>query len=286
MRLCWCVSLLFLATLILVGCKRQEVPPVARVVASDAYRAHFGDPPSVPEGICHALVGYYPLVEDPSRLRPVPHFTFAAQGRPQLVLRQVMLGPEAFGLEDVLINPFPEKAVLREVTVSDGLAVAHFSPELMQVRADLQQAMLASIGHTLLQFEEIKRVRVMVAGQVPPLFPEGDLSLEGTEVVDPGPPVLLQALLHEDADAPPGEMVIFFDRPVQVRNFQMEFPEGEPVRGEYFTSVFDMAVVIHPADPYRIGMDDKVFLDWHVVDDKGREAQGRDYWPLALLSHD
>ncbi|KIH77345.1 Sporulation and spore germination [Geoalkalibacter ferrihydriticus] len=268
-----------------LGCQRQEAP-TARVVASEAYRAHFGEPPTVAEGVCYALVGFYPLAEDPTKLRPVPHFTFATQGRPQMVLGQVMHGPEAFGMETSLLNPFPEEAVLREVAVSDGLAIAHFSAELMQMRSDLQQAMLASIGQTLLQFEEIERVRVMVAGQVPALLPEGDISLAGTEVVDPGPPIVLQALLHEDSDAIPGEMLVFFDRPVEVKAFQMEYPRGEPVRGDYFTSVFDMAVVVHPVEPGHIRAGDEVYLSWQIVDGKGREAQGEGFWPLALLSHD
>ncbi|WP_429885445.1 GerMN domain-containing protein [Geoalkalibacter halelectricus] len=279
-------TVILLGTLVLFGCRQQQEPPTARVVASEAYRSYFGEPPTVAEGVCYALVGFYPLADDPTQFRPVPHFTFATQGRPQMLLQQVMFGPEAFGMDDFLINPFPENASLREVSVSDGLATAYFSPELMQVRSDLQQAMLAAIGHTLLQFEEIERVQVMVGGQIPPLFPEGDISLQGTEVVDPGPPVLLQALLHEDSDAIPGEMLVFFDRPVEVRSFVMEFPQGEAVQGDYFTSVFDMAVVVHPADPGRIRPGDEVYLSWNIVDGKGRESWGDGLWPLALLSHD
>lgn len=283
----WMLGLLWMP--LLLGCQEQDKAPAhssGRVEASSAYRAYFGDPPTVAEGTCFALVGFYPLAEDPTRVMPVPHFTFAEANRPQLLMGQVLQGGEPLGMERLFINPFPAGTRLDSLALSAGEAVADFSAELLRVRPEMQQGLLASIGQTLLQFDEIQRVRVTVEGRPLPFAPSEWLQADEAAVVEPGPPGLLQALLHDDEDAVPGEILVFFDRPVEVRSFRLEFPQGQPVKGEYFTSVFDMAVVLHPADPEGIAVGKEVFIAWKIVDGKGREGSGEGAWPLGHLSHD
>lgn len=285
---------LLVFSLMVLGCqKKQEEPlpesqtPSGRVEATSAYRAYFGEPPTIPEGICFAVAGFYPLKDHPGKVMPVPHFTFAVTDRPQLVLEQVMMGGEPLGLEHLFVNPFPPGSIINSFTLSEGLAAVDFSSKILDVTPEQQPALLASLAHTLLQFDEVEHIKVTAEGQLLPYASElGFSSADPAVVMEPHPPALLQAFLHEDEDAIPGEMVIFFDRPVTLKAFSLEFPQAEAVRGEYFTSVFDMAVVIHPEDPGRIRVGDEVFISWHIVDGRGREARGDGFYPLGHLSHD
>lgn len=286
--------LLLVLSLMVLGCQKKQderhPEPQAssgRVEATSAYRAYFGEPPTVPEGVCFAVAGFYPLKDQPGKLMPVPHFTFALTERPRLVLEQVMMGGEPLGMEHLFVNPFPQGIVINSFSLSEGLSSVDFSREILDVASDQQPVLLASLAHTLLQFDEIERIRVTADGQPLPFASDRDLSsVDPALVMEPHPPALLQAFLHDDEDAIPGEMLIFFDRPVTIKAFSLEFPQAEAVRGDYFTSVFDMAVVIHPEDPGRIRVGDEVFISWHVVDGRGREARGEEFYPLGHLSHD
>jgi germination protein M len=277
-------------SLLVSGCQRKQEEPQAvggRVEATTAYRTYFGDPPTVPEGICFAVAGFYPLLNSPDKVMPVPHFTFALTDRPQLVMEQVMLGGEPLGMETAFVNPFPVGTHLRDLRVSDGVAIVDFSRDILEVPVELQPGLLASTAHTLVQFAEIERVLITAEGQPLPFAPTQEPMLaDRAVVVEPGPPTLLQAFLHEDDDAIPGEMLVFFDRPVRLVSFSLEYPQGEPVKGDYFTSVFDMAVVIHPEDPNITQVGDEVFVSWQIVDGRGREGRGEGFWPLGHLYHD
>lgn len=286
--------LLLVLSLVLLGCQKKQdelkdEPQTrsGRVEATSAYRAYFGEPPTVPEGLCFAVVGFYALQDQPGQLMPVPHFTFALTDRPRLVLEQVMMGGEPLGMEHLFVNPFPQGSLINSFALNENLASVDFSREILDVAPELQPALLASLAHTLLQFDEIEKLRVTANGQPLPYAPDqGLLSADPALVMEPHPPSLLQAFLHDDEDAIPGEMLIFFDRPVTIKAFSLEFPQAKAVCGDYFTSVFDMAVVVHPEDAGRIRVGDEVFISWHVVDGRGREARGEAFFPLGHLSHD
>jgi hypothetical protein len=274
----------------LLGCQRQQAVDAGsggEVEASVAYRTWFGEPPAVSEGTAWAVAGFFPLAAEPGRVMPVPLFLFTAHNQPQLLLGKVLQGGAYLSLPQLAASPFPPGTTVRALTVSDGLAVADFSSELLQI-ADpvMQRGALAAIGHTLVQFTDIQRVQVTVEGEPLPSAPPGELPVDSAVVVEPGPPALLQALLHDDDDAVPGEVVVFFNRPMRLKSFRMEYPRGQQVAGQYFTSVFDMAVILHPQEPGRMQVGSEVFIDWQVVDMLGRESGGQDVLSLGLLSHD
>lgn len=54
----------------------QAAPAKAagNVEATRARRTHCGEPPSVAEGSCYALVGYYPFAAAPGKVSPFPLF--------------------------------------------------------------------------------------------------------------------------------------------------------------------------------------------------------------------
>jgi hypothetical protein len=285
--------ILIIAILLLAGsagCQRQQAVDGAsggKVEASTAYRTWYGEPPTVTEGTAWAFAGFFPLAEDPGKVMPVPLFLFTAQNQPQLLLGKVLQGGAYLGLPQLAADVIPPGAAVRAVTVKDGEAVVDFSNELLQVTDPLrQQGILAAIGHTLVQFPDIERVRTTVDGQPLPFAPSGTLPIDAAALSDPGPPDILQALLHEDADAVPGEVVVFFNRPVQMKSFRLEYPRGQQAPGQYFTSVFDMAVILHPQTPDLMQVGSEVFIEWQVVDSLGREGSGQTSLILGHLSHD
>jgi hypothetical protein len=283
--------LIVLLTMLLLvsGCQRQADKAAAggQVKASDVYRSWFGEPPAVSEGTAWAVTGFFPLAAQADRVMPVPLFLFTPDNQPQLLLGKVMQGGAYLSLPQLASNPFPTGTVLRAVTVHEGLATADFSSELLQISDPVvQQGVLAAIGHTLVQFADIERVQVTVEGQPLPFVSPGQLPVDSAAVVEPGPPALLQALLHEDDDAVPGEVVVFFNRPMRLKSFRLEFPRGEQVAGQYFTSVFDMAIILHPDDPNRMQVGSEVFINWQVTDMLGREGGGQSSLFLGRMAHD
>jgi hypothetical protein len=283
------VSLALLLLLGLTGCQRQQTvdgETGGKVQASEAYRHWFGQPPAVAEGTAWALVGFFPLTAQPEKVMPVPLFLFTAHNQPQLLLGKLLQGGSYLHLPQLAEHPFPAGTSVRGVTVVDGLAVADFSGELSQLTDPAQQqGALAAIGHTLLQLATIERVRVTSEGE-PLAFAPDELSVAAANIVDPGPPALLQALRHEDADAVPGEVVVFFNRPVRLKSFRLEYPPGQKVAGQYFTSVFDMAIILHPDDTERMRVGSEVLIAWQVADMLGRENADQTTLPLGLLSHE
>jgi hypothetical protein len=280
--------LTLLAFLLVSGCQRQQPDnesAAGQVKASDAYLSWFGEPPAVSTGTAWALVGFFPLAAQADQVLPVPLFLFTPDHQPQLLLGKIMQGGTSLGLSQLAARPFPPGTALRPLIVKHRLAIEDFSKELFQpVDPAVHRGLLAAIAHTLVQFVDIQRVQVTVEGQ--PLPGRGDLPVERTAVVEPGPPALLQALVHEDADAVPGEVVVFLNRPVRLKSFRLEFPPGEQVPGQYFTSVFDMAVILHPQEPDRMQVGKEVFIGWHVVDMLGREGSGQSRLTLGRLAHD
>ena len=78
---------------------------------------------------------------------------------------------------------------------------------------------------------------------------------------------------------------VYFDRPVDVKDFSLADQNGKPFAGEIFHSVFDMAAVLKPKDPslFTAGMPIKV--RWKVADKKGRSAEGEKILPLEIKEH-
>lgn len=277
--------LCLLGLLLIPGCQETaETPAVApaRVFANPAYLEHFGQPPQPRRGIAYARVGYLPLREQPERVRPFPLFLFSDENQlsqvlQRLVGRELLLDPQG-----PMFHPFPPELTLQVGTPQQGALTL----ELGNVAAPegLLPAARALI-ETACQFPGVERVVILVAGEPLPGQPREGLAAEPTSIVAPGEPhPLMIAGMWEPGEAEPEEILFNFDRPVKVNRFVLNGSDGKPLAGEYFTSVFDMAVVFHPAGP---GLVEGSLLEaeWSVTDALGRSASGRSRYPLLRFEH-
>ncbi|NIQ98366.1 MAG: hypothetical protein GWO11_07980, partial [Desulfuromonadales bacterium] len=55
--------------------------------------------------------------------------------------------------------------------------------------------------------------------------------------------------------------------------------------GDYYQSVFNMSVIIHPENPGRIREGMTLRAHWNVVDDLGRRGQGTEEFTLQRHEH-
>jgi hypothetical protein len=83
----------------------------------------------------------------------------------------------------------------------------------------------------------------------------------------------------------PEEILIGFDRSVTVETFRLLDGSRQPVKGEYYRSVFDMAVVIHPESPHDFTEGMILHAEWEVVDPLGRRGKGAGDFVLVRQDH-
>lgn len=291
------ICLVFLlATLLLPlsGCERREVsPPVASaptssgsIEASSAYLRFFGTPPSVAEGSCFALVGYYPLVGKPGKVVPFPLFMFNRENRMQVVVEQLLKWGEGWDMGGTARNPFPPGTELYSLTREDDLVRVELSPSVLgETGAQEKRLILAVLGHTLAQFEGVRRVMIVAGGKLLPFQAERGFIPDPEAVLPPGEPTVLSVVgVWEEGRQEPQEVSVFFDRPVTVQQVELS-SDGRRLEGEYFRSVFDMAVVVRPqaVGEYREGM--PVQVEWEVNDPLGRRGEGSKTFALRRLEH-
>lgn len=287
------LSIVWIALLVIFisGCRNNEqevTPEKSAVTASKAYTTYFGEPPKVTGGQCYALAGFYPRAENPARVTPIPHFLLSeGKRRRQLLVQQLIKGGAIPGLEEVFVNPFPPGTKLLSLTVNGVTMNVDLSPEVLeQTDPVLQKGLLAGLGHTLIQFDPIENLVVTAAGTPLPWMPGSSYEPLRGSVMAPQEPRLLTAVAnYAEEAAVPEEILVFFDRPVSVDSFTLAAANGNEVRGEYYTSVFDMAVVLHPEDPDRLMAGDRVVVAWSVTDRLGRKASGQDSLVLRRQEH-
>ncbi len=290
MRHCAVFILWFLALAPLAGCQENEQearPAKVAVTASNAYETYFGAPPKVTGGQCYALVGFYPRADNPAKVTPIPHFVITEENQQQLLVEQLIKGGAVPGLENVFVNPFPPGTTLLSLTVNGATMNVDLSPEVLeQTDPILQKGLLASIGHSVVQFEPVENLVVTAAGTPLPWMPGLNYVPLRASVIAPQKPRLLQAVVEEHAGAQGAhEILFFFDRPVEVGEFTLADASGEEISGEYYTSVFDMAVVLHPENPDRFTAGKRVQVAWQVTDRLGRAASGQQTLVLQHQEH-
>lgn len=276
-----------LLPLALAACERTPTVRQGEVFASGAYLENFGEPPLPERDRCYAYVGYLQTAEDPGRVRAVPLFVFREGDHLQMLLERLVSQEITLPEETGLLNPFPPGSEIRVESPSGG-AVAldlSFSGE-QPIEALNQQAMAAILTETAVQMEEIDRVAIRVNGTPLPITPEDGFFRHDPQGIAPaGAPLLLQvAGMWEQGAGGPEEILANFDRPVTIDAFTMRDSDGREVEGEYFRSVFDMAVVIHPADPAAFQDRTPLRVEWEVTDRLGRK--GRSSGEFLLQRHD
>jgi hypothetical protein len=117
-------------------------------------------------------------------------------------------------------------------------------------------------------------------------MPAGGYLHNPQQMVEPGPPklVMLAGAWQGGAEVPE-ELLIEFDRPVKVESIKLSDEAGNVVAGEYYTAIFQMAVVVHPEYPERYREGTVLRAEWSVVDNLGRAGSGTDTRPLRRLEH-
>jgi len=283
--------LMFIGGLV-TGCREEatrpeEMPrePVVRVEATDAYLKHFGTPPQGEAGQAFARVGYLPSREFTGRLVPRPIFVFSEKEPYRKILEKLTSGDLIALSGDTLYSPFPTDLALEVDPPRDGtlqLRLTSGSAWPLEER----RAAVRALTETALQFAEVERVQVWLNGAPFPGMPESGFVHDETLIADPGPPVLILMVgTWEEGESYPKEILVEFDRPVTIQGFTLYDAEGKQVEGDYFHSVFKMAVVLHPSHPESLDEGNRLRAEWQVVDTLGRANQGVTTLALQKYEH-
>ena len=272
--------------LIAVGCEnRRNGAEKGTVKANPGYLEHFGRPPTPETGTCFARIGFFPSTTHPGKVRPVPYFLFTETGQLEQILHRMVSEQGVFHSGVDMVTPFPPGTEVSLSAVKEGLVEVNLLvPEKGRATLDLQ-AVAVTLTETAVQFEEIERVRILLNGEPLPGMPGDGFRHQPDRISPAGPAVLLTVIgsWEKGAEAPE-EILLGFDRPVTVESFQLLDPLGQPVKGEYYRSVFDMAVVIHPAIPQDFTAGMTLRVEWEVTDALGRKGKGAG--DFVLIRHD
>jgi hypothetical protein len=148
------------------------------------------------------------------------------------------------------------------------------------------RAGMIALMETALQFDEVKFVKVTLNGEPLPWIPDTGYQKRLDAIIDVPPPnLILMAGAWEKGQDDPEEILVEFDRPVKVNSFELYHLDGQKVEGEYFKSIFQMAVVVHPKSPELFQEGTSLRAEWNVVDELGRENSGVDTMPLEKFIH-
>lgn len=273
----------------LYACQQEEPAPVAQpsglVIASQAYLDNFGEPPQGKAGEAFARVGYLPVRNSPGKVRAFPLFLFGKDRElPQIISRLTggdLMLPENSGL----YNPFPSDLQVTSASAEKSTQVLSLMTQQSWPADDVASAGLA-LAATVLQFEQTNKVVIMLNGQPLPQMPADGYVLDPETLADAEPPSLvLMAGMWEQGTDNLDELLVEFDRPVKVNNFTLYDSSEKSVEGEYFTSIFQMAVVVLPDDKTLYNEGDVLRAEWEVVDFMGRTNSGSSRLPLHRYEH-
>ncbi len=281
------MSSMFAFAFFMSGCEPQKAsqPQAGRVEATEAYLQHFGMPPQGKEGRAYARVLYLPVKDSPGKVRALPVFLFDEDGQLSKILDRLTGGELLLPQDSALYDPFPADFDVVAGPPQNG--VLELTLKTQQVWNDEdQRAAGLSLAETALQFAEVQSVHIRLNGQPLSFMPVGGFEHNPGGLAEVPPPTLtLIAGMWEDGAEAPAELLVEFDRPVKVNHFLLRNAEGNRVEGDYYTSIFEMAVVVHPKNPgaYREGT--VLQAEWHVVDVLGRSGKGATTLPLKRFEH-
>lgn len=277
------LTLLFAAT----GCERKNpAAPAGVVKANPAYVEYFGQPPTPEKGSCFARVGFYPLRGEPGKVRAVPYFLFEEKNELQQILNRMVGEESVFPPSGPLFNPFPPGTKIASRVQPDGVVELNLSAGGGALREEALPAVAAALTETATQFPDVKRVRILLDGAPLAGMPADGFRHDPARIAPLGPPELLMVVgSWEEGASDPEEILADFDRPVTVNAFRLQDASGQDLKGEYFTSAFDMAVVLHPGNPgaFREGM--TLRAQWDVTDRLGRQGKGSGEFVLKRHVH-
>ncbi len=273
----------------LFACQQEEPAPSSRtsglVIASQAYLDNFGEPPQGKAGEAFARVGYLPVRNAPGKVRAFPLFLFSKDRELQQILSRLTGGDLVFPEDAGLYNPFPNDLQVTSASTEKGTQTLSLMTQQSWSEDDKASAGL-TMAATVLQFEQTNKVFIMLNGQPLPQMPADGYLLDPGTLADVEPPSLvLMAGMWEQGTDNLDELLVEFDRPVKVKNFKLYDSSGKSIEGEYFTSIFQMAVVVLPGDKTLYKEGDVLRAEWDVVDFMGRVNSGSSTLPLRRFEH-
>ena len=281
------IIIFFVLGISLVGCQQEEVAVenTGVVTATEAYLKFYGVPPQGKAGRAYAAVGYLPTKHNPDKIGPLPIFLFTEEDQMERVLTKLVSGDLITSDKQIYDNPFPEDIEIflkpiQEGTLDLDLVTAQ------QWEDKILHAGAVSLMETALQFSEVDFVKVTLNGGLLSWIPDAGYQQSFNAVIDVPPPrLILMAGAWEKGQDEAEEILVEFDRPVKVNSFELYHLDGQKVEGEYFKSIFQMAVVVHPKSPELFQEGTSLRAEWNVVDELGRENSGVDTMPLKKLIH-
>ena len=253
---------------------------VPKVTASQVYQDLYGQPPTVRAGQAQALVGYLPN-ESGKALITFPLFMIGEDERLESMVHQLLSMTASSDFMPNGVLPFPEGVELLKIKQEKGaLHITLSSP----VDDFSTTAYPAALSHSLTQFTSVDTLILELTeeGQ-PEAVP---VSIEQRPVKSPSKPeILFAAAADWRVDGSPEELSIYFDRPIQVEQFSLSLKNGTAIPGDYYTSAFDMAVVVHPESGSTLTEGTELRVKWKIVDAKGRSASNDTLLSLRRVEH-
>ena len=277
-------ALLFLS---LTGCQQSETVTAVTpgVEANQAYRKNFGEPPHPKAGRAFARVGYLPLSNRPEQVRAMPLFLFSHEQQLQRTLDYLIGGQIVLSPDSPLYQPFPSDLQLAVIGLENGSLTLALTTAHPWQATDLSAAVRA-LTETALQFDEVTSLHLLINGQLLPQMPAAGYTHTPGQIAAVEPPKLLTIVGSvESQSGPLIEILIEFDRPVTVNRMRLTTLNGQKVAGKYFTSMFDMAVVVQPETPQDYPDGTSLKVEWDVTDRLGRTNTGTDVYPLQYHVH-
>ena len=277
------ISFLFFA----LGCQQDEVQKESSgiVEATSSYLESFGVPPQGKAGRAYAAVGYLPVKDMPDKLGPIPIFLFSEENQLEKVLNKLISGDLVTSQKQIYYNPFPRDLELVIKSKEGNLLTIDLLTKKDWDRND-QHAGTIALMETALQFSHVQKVKVMLNGSVVEDMPEAGFQKNSDLMIEVPPPILiLMAGAWEKGQNEPEEILIQFDRPIKVEKFKLYHLDGQQVQGDYYKSLFQMAVVIHPENSSLFREGTTLKAEWSIVDELGRKNSGVDTMQLIKYEH-
>lgn len=278
---------IFALLLFPLGCQQEETPPerAGLVTASEAYLESFGTPPQGKSGRAYAVVVYLPIKERPGKLLAFPVFLFTEENQLEKVLEKLISGDLVSSEKMNVYSPFPGDLELVIESLKDDVLTLNLNTNKRWAEAD-QKSAVNALKETALQFNEVSAVKIMLNGSFVLGMPENGFQHEKELLAQMTPPLLiLMAGVWEEGQETPEEILIEFDRPIKIKSFNLYHSDGKKIEGDNYTSIFQMAVVLHPERPELFKEGAVLRAEWSVVDYLGRENNGVDMMALKKYLH-
>ena len=279
--------LLLACSLFVSGCQQEEAQQqrTGIVEATPSYLESFGVPPQGEAGRAYAAVGYLPVKDKPGKLGPLPVFLFTNENQLEKILARLVTEDLVTSQKQIYYNPFPrDLKIVIQSEEGNTLTIDMLTEEDWDKSE--QHAGTMALKETALQFSHVHNVKVMLNGAVLQGMPLAGFQKNIDLIIEVPPPTLiLMAGAWEKGQSEPEEILIEFDRPVKVDQFKLYHLDGQEVQGEYYQSIFQMAVVIHPQFPERFQEGTSLRAEWNVADVLGRTNRGVDTMQIKKLVH-